>query len=59
VASTSQRTAAVTAEVAATTECCNVMSQSVLVASTDIGDVAGTLCTEVNQLLHALAQDDI
>jgi hypothetical protein len=26
---------------------------------TDIGDVAGTLCTEVNQFLHALAQDDI
>jgi hypothetical protein len=59
VASTSQRTAAVMAEVAATTERSNVPSQTVSVALTDVGEVTSALRTEVGPFLHAMAQDDI
>ena len=59
VAATSQRTAAAMAELAATIERRNVLSQTVLVALTDVSEVASALCTKGGQFLHAMAQDDI
>jgi len=37
----------------------NVLSQTVLVALTDVGEVASALRTKVGQFLHAMAQHDI
>jgi hypothetical protein len=54
VASTSQRTQAAT-----TTERSNMLNQPVLMATFDIGDIAGMSRTQIDQSLHALAQDDI
>jgi hypothetical protein len=59
VTSTSQRTPAVMAEVAAITERSNVLSQTVSVACTAVGDVASALGTEVGEFLHTMAQDNI
>ena len=58
VAQTSERTASAMAEVAAIADRTGAMSQTVLAASADIGEVANTLRTEVDDFLHTMAQTD-
>jgi len=58
VAETSERTAAAMTQVAVDTERGDALGQGVLTAATDIGEVASTLRTEVDQFLHAMTNED-
>jgi methyl-accepting chemotaxis protein len=58
VAESSERTAAAMTQVAVDTERGDALGQSVLTAATEIGEVANTLRTEVDQFLRAMAAED-